>query len=64
VTYPPNADPRHPARLKRHDRVVGIRVTDRLYQQLHADAAEAGISLAEMIRRRLEGSTTLAESAA
>jgi hypothetical protein len=60
VTYQATTNTKHPARRKRHDRVLAVRVQDALYEQLHADADEANVTLAEIIRQKLEAVTPLA----
>jgi predicted DNA-binding protein len=55
----PNKSP-----LRRHPRVVGVRIPDGTYEELKAIAADKGITLAEVIRERLERGSSTAPSAA
>jgi predicted DNA binding CopG/RHH family protein len=41
-----------------HPRVVGVRLPDRVYEELKATAADKGLTLAEVIRQRLARSST------
>ena len=43
---------------RQHPRVVGLRLPDRTYEELKAIAVDKGMTLAEVIRQRLERSST------
>jgi hypothetical protein len=53
TTYKPNTNPKSPERAARRDRMISVRIDDRLYEQIHKDAVRAGIRFVEAARRRL-----------
>jgi predicted DNA-binding protein len=49
---------------RQHPRVVGVRIPDQTYDEMKAIAARKGVTLAEVIRERLERGSTEATAAA
>jgi predicted DNA-binding ribbon-helix-helix protein len=49
--------PEKPSR-RQHPRVVGVRIADSTYKEMKTIAARRGVTLAELIRERLERGST------
>jgi hypothetical protein len=50
---------------RQHPRVIGVRIPDSTYEEMKTAAARKGVTIAEIVRDRLErGSSTTAPSAA